>query len=40
MVKTVGLEMHWLPTTIGSLFIKGGMHSLEYWYKAITEKKE
>jgi len=39
MIKAVGLEMHWLPNKIGSLFIKGdNMYSIEYWYKAIKNK--
>ncbi len=40
MIKTVGLEMHWLPKEIGSLFIKGNnINSIEYWYKTIVERK-
>ncbi len=38
MVKTVGLEMRWLPKEIGSLFVKGiGIESIEYWYNAIMD---
>lgn len=40
MIKAVGLEMRWPPEILGGLFIKGkNFKSIEYWYKAITEKQ-
>lgn len=38
MIKTIGLELKWLPMEIGSLFVDGGYDSLPYWYEAIVEK--
>jgi hypothetical protein len=41
MAKVVGLELHWLPKDLGSLFIKGQtINSIEFWYKAIIEKNK
>lgn len=40
MIKTVGLEMRWLPKEIGSLFIRGeGLNSLSYWFVAVKQKE-
>lgn len=39
MIKTVGLELHWLPKDIGSLFVDGDYESLEYWYNTIKNRE-
>lgn len=37
MIKTVGLELKWLPRDIGGLFCDGADHNgIVYWYDEIV----